>query len=359
MSHRKRNYADGLRGLAKLAVDATKGVTNVVQTMHGNIGGAPARLFSWPVYASIRGITTLVGGALDVGLARLAQALGESETVAQRELLIAALNGVLGDYLAETNNPLAIEMRLHRLDELPAKPKILVLVHGSSMNHAAWRAARDLGYTPLHLDYNSGLHISTNARTFASMLEEKIDTWPVPVDEIAIVAHSMGGLVARGACHYAEEGKLGWREKLRAAVFVATPHHGAPLERAGNWLETLLGVTSYSAPLAGLARIRSAGVTDLRFGYVVDEHWQGRDRFEIGIDARTPIRLPEGVACYAIAAEKDALVPRASAMGDHPDPDLALRIPSEHRWVAPGAGHVDLLERADVWDKIEDFLRAR
>jgi hypothetical protein len=139
-------------------------------------------------------------------------------------------------------------------------------------------------------------------------------------------------------------------------VFVATPHHGAPLERGGNWLETVLGVTRYSAPLARLARVRSAGVTDLRFGNIVDEHWHARDRFELGRDARAPVPLPRGVHCYAAVAENDALVPLASALGEHEKPDLALGLPESHRFVAKGAGHVDVLRRPEVWDQIERWL---
>src|SRR5690606_10057172 len=115
---------------------------------------------------------------------------------------------------------------------------------------------------------------------------------------LAIVAHSMGGLVTRSACHYGMVEGHAWVRRLRALVFLGTPHHGAPLERVGNWVEVVLGSTRYSAPIASLARVRSAGVTDLRFGYIVDEHWQGRERFEIGRDARTPVPLPEGVDCY-------------------------------------------------------------
>jgi pimeloyl-ACP methyl ester carboxylesterase len=349
-----RKHVDDLRGATKLAVEATRAVTDLVQAMHSAIGGVPAKILTAPVYAGIRGITSMVGGTLDFALAQLAPLLGEGTAGREREAVLAALNGVLGDYLLETKNPLAIEMCLHRVDA-PVTPKLFVFVHGSSMNHDAWAAARDLGGTPLHLHYNSGLHVSTNGRAFDALLEKTVAEWPVPVESIAIVAHSMGGLITRSACHYAEEAKHGWREKLRAIVFLGTPHHGALLERGGNWLETLLGVTRFSAPFARLAQIRSAGVTDLRYGNVVDEHWQGRDRFELESDTRAPVPLPRGVECYAIAGEKDALVSVPSAFGDHAISGLA--IPEAHRWVAKGAGHLELLTRPEVWDQVERWLR--
>jgi hypothetical protein len=353
-----RKHVDDLRGIGKLAVDATKGVTDLVEAVHGAIGGAPARVFSAPVYATIRAVTSFVGGTLDVALAQLAGVLGSGAPGPERDAILAAINGVLGDYLVETRNPLAIEMRLHRAESAPPKSNILLYVHGSSMNRSAWQAARDLGYTPVHVDYNSGLHVSTNGRALDALLDELVARWPVPVEAIAIVAHSMGGLVARSACHYAEEGKRAWHAKLRTIVFLATPHHGAPLERGGNWIEALLGVTHYSAPFARLARIRSAGVTDLRFGYVVDEHWQGLDRFALGSDRRVPVPLPKGVACYAIAAERDGMVPRASALGEHRDARLTLEFPEKHRFVAKARGHVDLLHDPAVWDRIEGWLRS-
>lgn len=344
---------DGLRGMVRLAVTATKGVTDVVQATHGAIGGAPARLFSAPVYASIRGITSLVGGALEAGLSLATPVLGELAEGPERELFLAALNGVLGDHLAATGNPLAITERLERVDEAPPTGKILVLVHGSSMNARSWQSARADGFTRVHFDYNSGLHVSQNGRRLSAMLEKLVADWPVPVEELSIVAHSMGGLVTRSACHYAGADAL-WRSRLRTIVFLGTPHHGAPLERVGNWLETLLGVTRYSAPIAGLGRLRSAGVTDLRFGNVIDEDWQDRDRFELASDARTPIPLPPEVACYAIAAGRDPLVPRASALGEHGT--HGLDFPESHRYVAAGCGHIDLLTDPSVWDHVTSWL---
>ena len=88
---------------------------------------------------------------------------------------------------------------------------------------------------------------------------------------------------------------------MNQIVFLGTPHHGAPLERAGNWIDILLGATPYAAPFARLGKVRSAGITDLRHGNLLDEDWGGRDRFARGADRRVPVPLPDGMRCYAVA----------------------------------------------------------
>jgi PGAP1-like protein len=400
-SKKMRNPVDDLRGATRLAVEATRGVTELVEAMHHSIGGGPAilgrpldgptRLFTRPVYGSIRGVTRLVGAGIDVALAGLAPLLGERAPGLEREAVLAALNGVLGDYLAESGNPLAIEMRLRsgghplelerqalRLAFPQATGKLLVLVHGSCLNDRRWARlghdhgaalARDLGFTPVYLHYNTGLHISVNGRAFATLLEALVAAWPAPIDELVIVAHSMGGLVSRSACHHGEAAGHTWRRKLGKLVCLGSPHHGAPLERGGHWVDVLLGVSRYSAPLARLGKIRSAGVTDMRFGNVLDEHWAGRDRFAHAHDDRTPLKLPAGVQCYAIAATKatgaggkrmgDGLVPVDSALGRHARPELTLGFPEAHQWIAQGMGHFDLLSRAEVYATIRSWLSAR
>jgi len=116
----------------------------------------------------------------------------------------------------------------------------------------------------------------------------------VPLTELVLVGHSMGGLVARSACHYGGLAGHEWLRRLDKLVCIGTPHHGAPLERGGNWVDVLLGATRYSAPLARLGKIRSAGITDLRFGNLVDEDWNQRDRFARSRDRRVPVPLPDG-----------------------------------------------------------------
>jgi pimeloyl-ACP methyl ester carboxylesterase len=399
----KRNHGDDLRGASRLAVEATQAIVDVVGAMHETIAAGPAVLgyplrlptktLVRPIYGGIRAVTDVVGRSLDAALAQLAPLLGSSTPGPERDAILAVLNGILGDYLTETNNPLALEMQLRRggrplvLEEqalreaLPdALPdvgrKLLVLVHGSCMSDRQWnRRGHDhgaalagaLGYSPVYLLYNSGLHISTNGQAFAALLEQLVAAWPEPIDELILLAHSMGGLVSRSACHYGELAGHTWRHKLRALVCLGAPHHGAPLERGGNWFEVLLGVSRYSAPLARLGKLRSAGVTDMRFGNVVDEDWNARDRFARHPDCRMPVPLPAGVDCYAIAATtspdpsrtalpNDGIVPVDSALGRCERPALTLPFPETHQWIAFGTGHLDLLDRRDVYAKIASWL---
>lgn len=395
---RKPEHA--LQGASRLAIEATKSAIDVVEAMHRTIASGPdilgrplevpARLLTRLIYGSIRGVTQLVGTSIDVVLAQLSPLLSAyaPEPGPTRDAVLAVLNGVVGDYLSDTKSPLAIEMRL-RHDGRPlelnpqalratfpqASGKLLVLVHGSCRSDRQWERlghdhgaalAHDLGFTPVYLHYNSGLHVSLNGRAFAALLEQLVAAWPVPLDELSLLAHSMGGLVARSACYYGElDGQL-WRRKLRKLICLGTPHHGAPFERGGSWVDLLLGISRYSAPIARLGQIRSAGVTDMRFGNVLDEHWQGRDRFAHGADARSPLKLPEGVECYAMAASKtpqagaelasDGLVPVDSALGRNPKPNLTLAFPEAHQWVGFGMDHLDLLNRPEVYTTLRQWL---
>ena len=338
------------------------------------------KLLTAPTYGTIRGVTKLVGAGLDYALGQLQPLLDRAG--ADRGAVLAALNGVIGDYLEATGNPLAIELRLCSggvpleltpealAAKFPEGKRLLLLVHGSSMDELGWlrkghdhgaALAKDRGFVPIYLRYNSGLHVSTNGRAFSSQLEQLFEAWPRPVDEVVLLAHSMGGLVSRAACHVAEDEGHAWRKKLSTLITLGTPHHGAPLERGGNWVDVLLEVSRYSAPLAQLGKLRSAGVTDLRYGNVLDAHWEGKDRFAKEGDPRGELSLPKGVECFAIAGTLgpagDGLVPIDSALGRHADRARALDFPESHQWIAQKTNHLDLLSSPEVYAKLLEFLR--
>jgi pimeloyl-ACP methyl ester carboxylesterase len=379
-----RNHIDDLRGATRLAVEATKGVAELVEAVHQKAAG-PFAIFSKPAYASVRGVASLVGAALDRALGPLAALAGESASGQHTEPLRAALNGVLGDYLEATGNPLAIALAIRRecralplerdalARALPhATGRLLVFLHGSSMCDLAWRKQPDYaaalerrGHCAVFVHYNSGLHIPTNGRAVSALLEQAAEAWPLPLEEIALVGHSMGGLVARSACHAASLAGHRWLGRLRNLVCLGSPHHGASLERFGNLFGAALGISGYSAPFQRLARLRSAGVTDLRFGNVREEDVGEGDRFAVGGDPRLPLPLPAGVRCFAVAGTLsgaiggslgDGLVSLESALGRHPDPARALAFPPEHCLIAPQTAHLDLLCNAEVCAALERWL---
>lgn len=392
MSHR----ADDLRGVSKLAVEGIDAITTLVEEMHTTIGSGPAvlgtplrrptRLMAGPIYNTIRGLNRATGIGIDAALKRFEAALGQWPLSRQREALISALNGVLGDHLEASANPLALELcfRRHGMTlsvgskealrkVLPdATNRLLVMVHGSSMNDIQWlrhehdhgaALQRNLGFSTVYLRYNSGRHISLNGEELATEMQALMSNWPIPIEQIGIIGHSMGGLVTRSACWYAEQMSLPWLQALRSLVFLGTPHHGARLEQAGNWVDLLLGISRYSAPFKRLSRIRSAGVTDLRFGNIIEDHWRDRDRFDLEFDRRKPIPLPRGVASFAVAGQLrdgrergDGLVSVASAHGRHRRTELCLDFPERRTLTVFGVGHLDLLSDIRVYHAIQNWL---
>jgi pimeloyl-ACP methyl ester carboxylesterase len=243
---------------------------------------------------------------------------------------------------------------------------LLWLRHGH--DHGAALAV-DAGFTPVYLHYNSGLHISTNGHAFADQLEALLRAWPVRVDELAILGHSMGGLVARSACHYAASSGQAWLRRLRTIVFLGTPHHGAPLERGGSWIDAALDASPYTTAFARLGKIRSAGITDLRHGSMLDEDWDDQDRFARSRRKPRALPLPANVACCTIAASLarksgalaerllgDGLVPLASALGKHEDASRQLAFPKDRQWIGHGMNHLDLLDRKEVYAQIRRWL---
>ena len=418
-----------VQGLAQLATQATLGVTHMAETVQGRVyqriaavfgplaagwvdrgpgqTGVRAKGITGLVYGSVKGLTRLVGGTANAVLARAAPLQSTRASPPAREAMLAALNGVLGDHLRATANPLLIGMALRHSGEalvlepaalaerLPqATSKVLVLIHGLCMNDLQWRSpgdagalhpahdhglqlAAELGYTPVYLHYNSGLHTSVNGQQLADLLEQLLQAWPQPVQELTLLTHSMGGLLARSACHHAAQSGLSWPAQLKNLVFLGTPHHGAPLERVGNWVDSQLGRQAITRPFAKIGQIRSAGITDLRYGNVLEADWIHADRFKRAPDTRQLLPLPVGVACYAVAATTmahnagplapvrqalshkmvgDGLVPLESALGLHEESGRCLAFAPEKQWIAHDMNHLELLTRPEVTRQLVQWL---
>jgi pimeloyl-ACP methyl ester carboxylesterase len=428
-----------LHGSAHLVFDATDAVTHIVEGMYRNIAAT-----SWPlgtapegpapgiaglVHHSIRKVNGATRGVADWVLRRASPGLDRAWPPGpHREAVIAALNGVCGDHLARSGNPLAIPMRLRvllppsarvlttanqkhhkqteamarrtpfaNLFEVEKRPveiypqptalteqgftprrRLLILVHGLSMNDREWTAnqhnhaealARQNDYTPVYVLYNSGRHVSTNGRELCEQLTGLLATWPVPVDSITFIGFSMGGLVSRSAMHIAAQEGHAWLDRVDNSVYIGTPHHGAVLERGGFWLQKSLTYSPYTAPLSALGRIRSAGITDLRHGNVQDQDWEHHDEHENHTDMRQPTPLLPGIKHYAIAATLskqpgqrigrlmgDGLVHPSSATGRHQKPEFDLAFPAGHTRILHGLGHLAMLHDLRVMNQLTLWL---
>ncbi|TXD50464.1 MULTISPECIES: hypothetical protein [unclassified Polaribacter] len=390
-----------IQGLTHLIMDATIGVTDLVEAVQKQIVHPPF-LPSTPIqklitsissitYRNIRWSTLFIGKSLHKILAQLTPVIGKIKTSDKKEMIISALNGVIGDYLEEKENPLKINMQFRfqskalKIDPKRLKVayptingKILLMIHGSCMNDIQWTRkehnhgeilSKELNKTPFYLNYNSGKHISTNGQNLNESLEELLKNWPVPVEELIIVAHSMGGLIARSALYYGQKDQKNWPKQLKKVIFLGTPHHGSHVERTGNYLDLILEAIPYTKPFAKLGKIRSAGVTDLRYGNLVDEDWQNKDRFELKSDQRQHIPLPQQIEFYAIAAVNkketstkstkslgDNLVDVKSALGQHKNSNKSLLFKKENSWIAYENNHLDLLSNPKIGAKLKIWL---
>ena len=308
-------------------------------------------------------------------------------------LALGALNAYLGDALAAEGSELALAMTLrHRGADLPleraelaralpdAGPRVAIFVHGLGETDASWRLRadarrpgygaclrRDLGHTPIELRYNTGLHISDNGRALAALLEELHEAWPVAIEEIVIVGHSMGGLVARSACHYGRAEGHAWTSAVRHVFCLGSP---ASRRAAGEGRQRArLGARppARDAPLAGALNVRSAGIKDLRYGSCAEEDWCDCDPDELLTDRCTDVPFLPGARFYFVAAtlSRRPGAPLGAILGD-----LLVRVPS-----ASGAGrrrrldfaiedgrhiggltHFDLLNHPAVYDQIRAWI---
>lgn len=379
------------QGVGRLTIDAILAITDIVESVHKRISPLSAEKpatdkeqlsgISGLVYRNIRNLTALVGKSIDTPLAAISKTLTSEPDSVSAQALLSALNGVLGDYLLLRNNPLAIPMHFKKDGEVLSNTqlldvinhsngKLLIMIHGLCMNDLQWcrdghdhgaELAKESGMGAIYLHYNTGRHICDNGKQFADELESLIKLTNRKL-EINVLAHSMGGLVARSAFHVAEHSGHKWPQMLKKLVFLGTPHHGADLEKAGNWIDLILGAHSYTVPLARIVKVRSAGITDLRYGNVQEADWNTRERFEFSGDKRLPMPLPESVQCFAIATSAndsinnplgDGLVRIKSALGEHQNPAFNLRIPDNQKWVGTNINHMQLLSDLKVYQVLK------
>jgi hypothetical protein len=309
---------------------------------------------------------------------------------AKLDTALAILNGVVGDHLVRTRNALATEFACIHLGAplameraalaraLPsATPRVAILVHGLMSTESIWKLpdgsdygtllARDLGFTPLAIRYNSGRAIAENGEALGQFLEALVHAYPVPIQAILLVGFSMGGLVIRSACHAGKLAGAGWLSLVDRAIYLGTPHRGAPFERAGRVLAHVLRSVPdpYTRLIADIGDLRSDGIKDLG-----DADLRLEDRALTRLSSRFSLRdprhpvplLPEirhYLAAGALASDPhlalwfgDSIVPVPSATADLCVDMARLALPPERVKIFAGFSHLRLAHDPAVYAQI-------
>lgn len=399
-----------LGALAELMADGFGGAVTRVQELHnavadrsfnspGAASAAPRAVhdaIAGSVYAALRGAGSLLGA----GAARTVHAAGGGPRISDHprgRLAQGALNGIWGDRLEEAASPLAVPMavRMGGHDVAADRGAItaafpaatahpVIFVHGLCESDAAWsfRAAEHGGTyatrvlpevdgTPVAIRYNTGLRISENGRRLAALLEALVDAWPVAIERLALVGHSMGGLVIRSAGHAGTEDGHRWPALVDTTISLGTPHLGAPMAQAAHVATWALNAVPEGRPIAAVLRARSAGIKDLRHGSLVDAEWETLDPDALRGFQRADVPLLETARHHVVAATltADPDHPLARIIGD-----LLVLSPSAHglqgrrRTVAfedescrhvGGHGHFDLLNSPALDELLREWLTPR
>lgn len=398
------------RSLRRFApVEPARAVGNVVTGIQGAIAAT--------VFKSIRGVNGLtrlsVNAGIDVAESALKPDKNELATPMQSsaagsvnwciDYLQSSLNGLWGDYLSRHNSALdpgmtlrqdgrAISLDATALANAFEKPtnKLCVFVHGLASTEWLWtfssahhydgdtnvcygsRLCDDLGFTPVYIRYNTGKHISDNGQQLAALLDTLVKHFPVPVEEIALVGHSMGGLVARSAASYGRDKKLDWTRRLAHVACIGAPNLGAPLEKGVNLLTgALLYVDAAAAQVSRtILNSRSSGIKDLRYGYTLGDEWQGTDTDAPFSNARLNVPLPDDVPYYFIAAVLtknpdnpvgkligDLLVRQPSASGNTANPRRRIPFTSGRNFA--GLDHIQIVNHPDVYQALREMFEQR
>ena len=400
-----------IEAIGELAGEALAAGGGLIREMHEGIASrpfgilglaaAPARVVHDGISQTVyRGVHRGLRRASSSGAAMLSRRSGDDGPALAAtplgSLALGAINGLYGNHLKDRGSPLTFGMEIRRGgDTVPpsaeglagafpdATSRVAVFVHGLCENDESWRhfplrgdrmrrrsygerLQDELSFTPVQVRYNTGLRISQNGRELARLLEDLIHSWPIGVEEIVLVGHSMGGLVARSACHYAETDGQGWADLVRHVFCLGTPHLGADLEKGANVLGWAFGRLPETRALGSFLNARSVGIKDLRYGSCVEEDWCESDPDEFLRDRCGEVPFLRDANYYFIGATLsegpvgaligDLLVriPSASGRGN----GKGRRIPFEvdNGYELTGLTHFDLLNHPAVYEQIRRWI---
>lgn len=294
------------------------------------------------VYGAVSGVLRVSSGTVR---ALASHGVGRPiESGPRGRRVVAAVNGLIGDELRRRDDPQTITMAV-RVDGADVSATgwpladafrgssghLVIFVHGLCENEESWakgakvqgptyaeRIVAETDGTPVMIRYNTGLHISENGLHLDTLMQQLVRHWPVPVTRITLVGYSMGGLVARAATNFATAEGQTWQHLVRDVICLGTPHTGANLEKAAHLGSRVLRFLPESAPFSAILEHRSAGIVDLRHGYITRDEWEGQDLTgQWGLDRIAAAPLPHAeyhfVAATLGASQRH---PLSSVLGD-------------------------------------------
>jgi pimeloyl-ACP methyl ester carboxylesterase len=374
------------RGVGYLVDVTTERLTSPVEGIHRAIvarwlGMAgprlePARWLADGLTASMYRTIRLGGAAVGMAISSGAGLVGRYKTLRpvwetrNGRYVQSIFNGVWGDRFDEDGSPIGIELGVRDLDGSPVtinatalrrtfpepKSRLVLMLHGFAETERTWRSGENSnltrgleadGFSVLRLRYNTGRAIAANGSDLADLLEKTRLAWPVPVSEISLVGHSMGGLVARSAVATALSSGHGWVNLARSLVAIAAPHFGSPIEKGVQIASRGLGLFKESQPLGAFLDQRSAGIKSLRHGIDgADEATGALKYFVVAGAVTTEANHPLGRLVGDLVVRVD------SATGK----SRRLEMESSDSLIVGGRNHADLVHDAEVITQIRIWL---
>ncbi len=367
-----RDIHGAVAGRVHRVVDGVAGGTTVSHRAHDGIAGAVYGGIGLGLKAAARGLRA----ADRLGLG------GPIEASPRGRFVVSAVNGLIGDRLVEDESPLAITMAVrHRGRDVPidgaslaaafpaATDALVVFVHGLCETEHYWdrrsrprtvdgttapsygaRLATDEGWSPVYVRVNTGLPIAESGVALNSLLADLVDAWPAGVRRIALVGHSMGGLIVRSACAVSTAADRDWTQRVTDVVLLGAPHLGSPVERTIARGVTVFHKVPELSPFARIFDQRSVGVLDLHDGPADEIAHVPHARYHLV--AATLTRSPRHPLAATVG---DLLVPYRSAAGLLPNGEEIF--PGADVLHVPGADHFDLLNHEQVYAALRGWLR--
>ena len=345
-----------------LANRGTRQAARVPQAVHDAVAGS--------IYTSISlAFTVAATGLAKVGASGIGPRLNDSP---QGRVLHSAVNGLIGERLRDEHPHLALSMTVRvggqpvQLDRgglaaaFPrATERVVVFIHGLGEHEDHWNVRRyemggsygtrleaAAGWTPVYLRVNTGLSVNENGVALTALMQELTESWPVPVRRIALVGHSMGGLIIRAGCAVATEAEQPWTERVSDIVTLGTPHLGADLALGVSHGSRLMAIAPEIAALGRILEHRSPGIRDLERG-LPELPPMPHARYRLVSAALGSERSILGRLLGDILVRQSSATATRRALRLFPDADL-LHLPN--------ADHFSLLNHPEVFRAMKEWL---